>query len=567
MTLDYKKLWGILTFEEKRKSVGMLVLVTLMAFSESIGVVSIMPFLSVLARPEVIHENHILLWLKSQAGLVEDHEFIAFLGILSASLVVLSSAFKTITLHLVNRFTFLLRHSISARLLNKYLNQPYGFFLNNNPSGLSRNVLSEVDQLQNGLIRPLSQLVAQGAVACAMILLLIIYDPMLAISLVTLVGLLYGMIYVLVRKRLKYTGVLRQEANGERFQSCSEVLGGIKDIKITGAGDVYLDRFRRASREYSRHQANAETLSQSPLYMVEVAGYSGLVVLALILMKESGDISQVLPALGLYGFAAYRLLPSVQIMYRGFAQLKFSSATLDAIHQHLMLPNTIGRDSVDVIYPKKEVRLEGITFAYPNSLENPVVRDFNMIIPVNSNVGIVGKSGAGKSTVMDILLGLLQPQSGMLTVDGVVVDSSNIGSWQRSIGYVPQHIYIADTSIIGNIAFGVSPSEVDMRAVEKAARVAQIHDFICDELPEGYFTNVGDRGIRLSGGQRQRLGIARALYRDPPILFMDEATSALDEKTERAVLDEIMSLSGEKTIVFITHSSLSFLDARLFQVG
>lgn len=562
MKSDLKKIWAILTRHERRRTVVMLVLVILMALAETVGVVSIMPFLSVLARPDMVQDNTALAWLYDKFAFSSDQEFITALGIASIVLVVGSSAFKTITLHLVNRFTFLLRHSISARLLSGYLHQPYEFFLTYNPSELSRNVLSEIDQLQNGLIKPVSQLIAQGSVALAMMLLLFFYNPWIAISAAAVIGLMYGVIYLLVRKRLGRTGQARQDANGARFQACNEALGGIKDVKITNAAAAYQDSFNHASREYSRHQANAETLSQSPLYMVETIGYSGLIILALILMRQSNDIGQVLPVLGLYGFAAYRLLPSAQIMYRGFAQLKFSSAALETIHQHLSLPTQTSKPASQPLTPHKEIRLQGIRFAYPTAPDKTVLQDFDLVIPANTSVGIVGKSGAGKSTVMDLLLGLLQPQAGALSVDGIPIDASNIHNWQAAIGYVPQHIYLADTSIAENIAFGVPAGQIDMQAVERAARAAQIHEFIVNELPDGYQSKVGDRGIRLSGGQRQRIGIARALYRDPPVLLMDEATSALDRKTEKKINLALRGLARKKTILLIAHreSSISLCD-------
>ncbi|NLY15918.1 MAG: ABC transporter ATP-binding protein [Gammaproteobacteria bacterium] len=565
MKSDLKKIWAILTRHERRRAVVMMVLVTLMALAETAGVVSIMPFLSVLARPDIVQDNAALSWLYNRFAFNSNQEFITALGIASIVLVVGSSAFKTVTLHLVNRFTFLLRHSISARLLSGYLHQPYEFFLRYNPSELSRNVLSEIDQLQNGLIKPVSQLIAQGAVATAMMLLLLFYNPWIAISAAAVIAVLYGVIYTLVRKRLGDTGKARQAANGARFQACNEALGGIKDVKITQAAETYQHKFNQSSRDFSRHQANAETLSQSPLYMVETVGYSGLIILALILMKQSNDIGQVLPVLGLYGFAAYRLLPSAQIMYRGFAQLKFSSAALDTVHQHLSLPRQASRAASTVLAPQQEIRLQGIRFSYPSAPDKAVLQDFELVIPANTSVGIVGKSGAGKSTVMDLLLGLLEPQAGTLSVDGQVIDSSNIQNWQAAIGYVPQHIYLADTSIAENIAFGVPANQIDMHAVERAAKAAQIHDFISTELPDGYQSRVGDRGIRLSGGQRQRIGIARALYRDPPVLLMDEATSALDSQTEEEVNQAVNMLSGEKTVVIIAHRTNTLANCQVIQ--
>jgi len=554
---DLKKIWATLTLAEQHKSIWMLVLIVLMALAETGGVLSIMPFLSVLGRPDVIHQNHWLQFVYDQFGFHDTRTFLIVLGLASIATVLGSSVFKTIVLHLMNRFIHLLRHSVSARLLARYLHQPYEFFLTRNPSVLSRNVLSEVDQLLFSLIQPLSQLIAQGAVVLAILLLVFLYDPMIALAIVAVVGLLYGTIYGVVRKHLARIGTERQDANAHRFQTCNEVLGGIKDVKVTHAATAYQEKFNRASRQYSRHMAASDTLSQSPLYLVEAVGYSGLIILALVLMLHRGDIAHVLPALGLYGFAAYRLLPSVQIMYRGFAKLKFSSAALEAIHHDLLLPDDNVYDSRAILAPRKEIRLQNVSYTYPTTSNKPVLDHFDLTIPTGTSVGIVGKTGAGKSTLMDILLGLLQPQAGTLYVDDTPIDASNVAAWQHAIGYVPQHIYLADASVAENIAFGVLRKEVDLAAVERAARAAQIHDFIIEELKDGYETPIGDRGIRLSGGQRQRIGIARALYQDPPVLFMDEATSALDAQTEKALNDAIGQLSGKKTIVVIAHKQAS----------
>ncbi|MFT3806897.1 ABC transporter ATP-binding protein [Arenimonas sp.] len=557
MIADLKNIWAVFTPIERRKTLWMMVLVILMAGAETLGVLSIMPFLSVLGRPAVIHENAMLQSLYQRFAFADDRGFTIALGLASIAVVVASSAFKTITLHLINRFVYLQRHSISARLLSRYLHQPYEFFLTRNPSLLGKNVLSEVDQLLVNLIKPVSQMLAQGAVVLAMAILIFYYDPLTATCIVAVLVVLYGGIYTLVRKRLARIGRERQVANGQRYQACNEALGGIKDVQITHSADAYRGKFDRASRLYSRHMATSETLSQSPLYLVEAIGYSMLITVALLLLLRSNDVGHVLPALGLYGFAAFRMLPAAQIIYRGFAKLKFSSASLQSLQRDLNLPEESSPPAAAPLAPQREIRLENIRYAYPSTPDKPVLDDFDLHIPANASIGIAGKSGAGKSTLMDLLLGLLRPQAGRLTVDGVPITASNIAGWQRAIGYVPQHIYLADASVAENIAFGVPRQNIDMQAVERAARAAQIHDFVAAELQNGYDTIVGDRGIRLSGGQRQRVGIARALYRDPPVLFFDEATSALDGQTEEALNEAIRNLSGSKTIVVIAHKETS----------
>jgi ABC-type multidrug transport system fused ATPase/permease subunit len=552
-----KKIWSIFTPAERRKAVRMLVLVVLMAVAETASVLSIMPFLSVLGRPAIIHETPLLLDLYRRLGLTDTRQFIFLLGFASIALVIASSLFKTVTLHVLNRFVHMERHSISTRLLSRYLEQPYEFFLVHNPSILAKNVLSEVDQLLFELVQPLSQLLAQGAVLLAMTLLIFCYDALTAVCIMATLAVLYGTIYVLVRKRLARIGKERQAADGHRYQACNEALGGIKDVKITHATKAYLGHFERASHLFSRHFATNETLAQSPLYLVEATGYTGLIVIALVLLLRSNDIAHVLPALGLYGFAAYRMLPSAQIMYRGLAKLRFASPHLDSIARDLNLPKEPDVKPGNALSLHREIRLDRIRYAYPSAPERWILDGFDLTIPANSSVGIIGKSGAGKSTLMDILLGLLHPQEGVMSVDGVPITADNAADWQRTIGYVPQHIYLSDASVAENIAFGVPRKAIDMAAVERAARAAQIHDFVVGELPQGYDTHVGDRGIRLSGGQRQRVGIARALYRDPSVLLMDEATSALDEQTEQALNEAIRQLSGSKTVVVIAHKEAS----------
>lgn len=535
----------------------MLVLVVLMAAVETVGVISIVPFLSVLSRPGIIDETPSMHYVYQRLRFQNNRDFVFALGLASITMVVVSSAFKTVTQHVLNRFIHFQRHAFSSRLLARYLHQPYEFFLSKNSSGLSKNVLSEIDQLIFELIQPLFQLLAQGAVVLAVALVIFCYNPKLAICILAVLGSLYAAIYSLVRKRLTRIGQERETANGQRYQACFEVLAGIKDVKITHSAPAYLETFERSSRLFSRHLATNDTLSQSPLYIVEAVGYTGLITIALLLLLRTNDVAHVVPALGLYGFAAYRMLPAAQIIYRGVAKLKIASVSLNAIHQDHLLPEEVPATVSSALVLRQEIRLDNIHYAYPTTPDRPVFDDFNLIIPANTSVGIVGKSGAGKSTLMDLLLGLLQPQIGTLSIDGAPINSGNVVAWQRTIGYVPQHIFLADTSVAENIAFGVAKQGIDMHAVERSARAAQIHNFVVNELPQGYDTAIGERGIRLSGGQRQRIGIARALYRDPSVLFLDEATSALDAETEAELNKAIDYLSGHKTVIVIAHKEES----------
>lgn len=548
------QLWEILTPLDKRKLLVVLILVVIMAGIEAIGVVSIMPFLAVLANPTVI-ESNLLLQKISKILLVSDtRQFIVYLGVISLTIVICSTVIKIITQYALYRFSNLQRHYFSTRLLEIYLQQPYEFFIEKNSSNLIKNILSEVDELVRGIIQPILFLIAYSVVILCVIAILVYYDPIMAISTAFILMFFYIIIFLSVKKVLDRIGQSFVEANEMRYQACSEVLGGIKDIIINHAEKQYIEKVDHSSRLYSLHLATKETLGQVPLHIVETIGYGCIIILAITLVISGKEISHILPILGLYGIAAYRMLPAAQNIYRAVSQIKFSQNVFNVIRDEFLLE----REKIDFkpdykLKFEKIIQLENICFSYSSRSDHLVFDDFNLNILKNQSIGIVGKSGSGKSTLMDIMLGLLHPNNGKILIDGVELNQNNIQAWYQIVGYVPQSIYLADKSIAENIAFGLDVEQIDMQAVRLAAQQAQIDEFIVKQLPHAYQTKVGERGVMLSGGQRQRIGIARALYKNPQILFMDEATSALDIETEQAVNEAIQNLSGKKTIVIIAH--------------
>ncbi|KJV41249.1 ABC transporter ATP-binding protein [Acinetobacter brisouii] len=554
MFYSLKELWQILTPLDRRKLFLVLTLVVIMAFIEAAGVISIMPFLAVLSNPAVIETNDLLKKIYQLFSVENNRQFIVYLGFISLFIVVFSAGFKIVSQYALYRFANLQRHYFSTRLLKIYLQQSYEFFIQRNSSVLVKNVLSETDELVWTLIQPALLMVSYGTVIIAMVAILLFYDPVMAVSTAcVLIGFYLG-IYWIVKKRLNQIGSSFTQANTGRYQSCQEALSGIKDVIINHAQQGYMSSFEKDSRTYAQHIATRDTLGQVPLHIIETVGYGCLIILAIVLIVSGKDVSHILPVLGLYGFAAYRMLPAAQNIYRAITQIKFSESVFENIKSEFMLEKTSSfQQSKQSLTFKDAVCLENICFAYPNRSDHLVLRDFNLVIPKNCSVGIVGKSGSGKSTLMDIMLGLLHPQQGKILIDGVELTQDNIAAWYSIVGYVPQSIYLADKTIAENIAFGIALDQVDMQAVYMAAKQAQIHEFVEQQLPQGYMTVVGERGVMLSGGQKQRIGIARALYKDPQILFMDEATSALDQETEQAVNEAIQNLSGQKTMVIIAH--------------
>ena len=557
MLSSLKQLWQILSPLDKRKVIYVFILVMGMAFIESAGVISIMPFLAVLSNPNVVESNSYLKQLYDFTGAANKQNFILYLGFLSLFVVICSTVFKIVTQYAVNRFASLQRHYFSTRLLKTYLQQNYEFFIQRNSATLVKNILSEVDQLIWTMILPALSLMSYGVVLLSMVGILLLYDPLMAIATAFVLGLFYASIYMLVRKKLTQIGQEFTQANKERYQTCQEALAGIKDVMINNAEHGYIKQFEESSRVFARHIATRETLGQVPLNVIETVGYGCLIGLAMLLVVSGKEVSHILPVLGLYGFAAYRMLPAAQNMYRAISQIKFSEQVLSVLKPEFALEKDelkhIEKDSTQYLKFENSIRLENISFAYPNRMESPILNNFSLEVKKNASLGIVGKSGSGKSTLMDIMLGLLFPQQGKVYIDDVELTANNITQWRDLVGYVPQNIYLADKSIAENIAFGVAKIDIDLKRVEFVARQAQIDDFIQSQLPLGYHTLVGERGVMLSGGQRQRIGIARALYKKPQVLFMDEATSALDTETEQAVNEAIQNLNGKMTMVIIAH--------------
>lgn len=544
----------ILTPSERRRGALVVALMLGAALIEVAGIASIAPFLAVLGNPEVVETNSYLARAYAALGFESPRAFLFALGLLALVVLVGTSVFRAGVTYAVTRYTSMRRHAIGRRLLEGHLRQPYAFFLQRNSVDLSKTIFSEVDQFIGSALRPLAELVTYGAVTVAIVVLLLIVDPVLALGVAALIGGFYGLVYGMARRWLDRIGRDRARANRERFKAAAEALGGIKELKLLGREAAYLRGFEAASRRLARHVANSAIVGALPRFLMEAIGFAAVLLLALYLIADSGDLGAVLPVLGLYVFAGYRLLPAAQRIYGAVTSLRFGAAAVDAVVADLnqLPPAPAGAERGERLPIAHAIELRDVSFAYPGA-RDPVLRDVSLTLPANATVGFVGATGAGKSTLIDLILGLLEPSEGRVLVDGTPLGPETVRAWQRGIGYVPQHIFLADDTVARNIAFGVADGALDREAVERAARMAQLHDFITDELPHGYDTVIGERGVRLSGGQRQRLGIARALYHDPQLLVLDEATNALDQETEAAVMRAIEDLSGQKTILMIAH--------------
>ena len=551
------KLLALLTPAERKRAGVLMGMMLMMAFLEMLGVASILPFMAVLANPGVVQTSAVLnaaFTISRQIGIETNEQFLFALGVLVFVLLVTSLTFKALTTYAQTRFAHMREYSISKRLVEGYLQQPYSWFLNRHSADLGKTILSEVGAVIGNGIAPMMTLMAQSTVALALLILLVIADPLLALSVGVALGLAYAGVFAVMSGWLKNLGKARIKANQERFTAVSEAFGAAKEVKVGGLEQTYVQRFAKPAEIFAKGQATAQVISQLPRFALEAIAFGGMLLVILYLIAKSGSFSGALPIIALYALAGYRLMPALQQIYHAFTQLRFAGPAVDALHQDLssLHTNDAQHGQLSPLPLTQAITLNQVSYRYPNALQ-PALKGIDLTIPARSTVGFVGATGSGKTTTVDVILGLLEPQDGALKIDGQPITAANRRHWQRAIGYVPQHIYLADDSVAANIAFGMNTNDIDQTAVQRAAKIANLHEFVSNDLPLGYATTVGERGVRLSGGQRQRIGIARALYHNPQVLILDEATSALDNLTEQAVMEAVNNLGHDITIILIAH--------------
>jgi len=380
-------------------------------------------------------------------------------------------------------------------------------------------------------------------------------------------GGVYFIIYIASRRKLSYIGLERTKANKKRYKLLKESFMGIKDITLLGRQEYFISKFSHALKRFSKLSKKAKLISQAPKFFVDSLAFGGLFSLALYVVWSNKGVEQFIPLATLYAIAGYRILPAFQNITRSLASLRFNWKSLEIIAEDLNAASAKNDNQINIVPIKafNKLTLDDITYRYPGSSQ--VIFDhLSLTIHKHQSVGFVGHTGAGKSTLADIILGLLPVTGGQVLIDDTSLTHENTASWQEKTGYVPQQIFIADDTVLRNIAFGIDDDKIDLSRVVEAARAANIHDFIINELDDAFNTRLGERGIRLSGGQRQRIAIARALYRNPDILVFDEATSALDNETEKSINQSIRSLSGRKTLIIIAHRLNTVKDCDIIYV-
>lgn len=556
----WRNVWQLLDVSERRNALKVIAIAVIAAAASTIMVGSIVPFLAVLADPSKIHDEPYLAWAYHTFGITSDYQFLAFLGAGVLVVIVLGMSIQLLRIYAVARFAMMRVHSFSRRLMASYLGQPYEYFLNRHSGELGTRVLAEAQEVVLRFLLPATEFITAIITIVALLGLLFWIDPMVTFAALTILGATYGLTYGLSRMRLNRLGKQRAEQNAERFRLVTEAFGGVKDIKLLGREAAYIDRFSTPSFRMADALARVQVLSQMPFHIIQTVALAGIIILCFALLDpvafaEKTALPSILPLLGVFAFAGQRLMPELGRLYRAAAAIQFGRAAIDMIYDDLVAgqgQRALVRVPPPALGLRQELRLEDVNYRYP-AAEGAGISEISLNVRAGEKIGVVGGTGAGKTTLADLILGLLNPQSGRLTSDGVVISDDNLRAWQQTVGYVPQEIFLSDASISENIALGISLSEIEMERVTHAARAAQIDTFVREELPQGYETAVGERGVRLSGGQRQRIGIARALYHDADLIVFDEATSALDNLTESEVMDAISTLPGDKTVLIIAH--------------
>lgn len=553
----FSKIIFLITPHERKFLLLLILMIVIMSLLEMIGVASIFPFMSVIANPDIIETNIILKKIFDYSkifGVTNYQHFLFFFGIFVFLLLVTSLFFKAFTTYAQARFCQMREYTISKRFVEGYLNQPYSWFLSRHSSDLGNTILSEVGIVVGRGIVPMMEIISKGFVTIAILTLLIMVDPKLALTVFFFIGLSYGIIYKFSNRYVNRLGKENLKSNKLRFNIISEAFSAIKQIKLKGLEHTYLKNYSNSAQTFARNQTTALIISQLPRFFLEAIAFGGIMLMLLYLIIKKEGFNNALPLISLYIFAGYRLLPAMQQIYHSLINLTFVGPSLERLYNDIaILRKPFNQNqSQDVFLFKKSIVLKKICYNYPNQIRT-ALKDISIEIPYKAKVALIGPTGSGKTTVIDIILGLLEAQSGTLEVDGKVITKQNLKSWQRLIGYVPQHIYLSDDTITANIAFGVDPNFINQKVIENVSKIANLHNFVENELPKKYQTLIGENGVRLSGGERQRIGIARALYHQPKVLILDEATSSLDNQTEQAIIDALSNLKEDVTVIMIAH--------------
>lgn len=547
------QLWRHLSRRRRRQFGMVLGLMLISTFAEVVSLGAVLPFLGILTSPDSVFRHPTVAYIAQEWGVTSADQLVLPLTIAFVTAALLSGAIRLLLLWASTRLAFSSGADLGIEVYRRTLYQPYWVHVARNSSEVISGITKKVDSVVFYVLMPVLTLLSSTVLLIAITLVLIAIDPLVALVATIGFGISYGLIAWMSRRRLHRSSQRIAYEQTRLVRALQEGLGGIRDVLLDGTQPVYCEVYRQADRPLRQAQSYIVFNGGSPRFAMEALGTVLIAVLAYGLSRQVGGIAAALPVLGALALGAQRLLPALQQGYAAWANITASHASLADTITLLdqPLPAEVLQPVPAPLSFCDAVQFDAVRFRYKN--DGPwVLDDLNLTIPKGARMGFVGRTGSGKSTMLDLLMGLLTPTEGGLLVDGQAVSGNRLRAWQRTIAHVPQIVFLADTTLAENIAFGIRRDAIDMQRVQQAARQAQIADFI-ESRPEGYDAFVGERGIRLSGGQRQRIGIARALYKQASVLVFDEATSALDNATEQSVMDAIEGLNRDLTILLIAH--------------
>jgi len=559
------KIWHILSSSEKRTAIFIFFMMIIGMVLETLGIGLVIPAITLFTQGDIIQKYPELKPFYNFLG-SPTHTTLVKWGLFSLLLVYfVKNLFLAFLIWRQTKFVNMVGAQISQKLYSIYLRQPYAFHLKNNSALLLRNVYNEVGVFM-GAITAFMTILSESLVLIALCVMLFVIEPLSALIVLVVIGLSAGAFYHFTRNQVKKWGQERQCHEGFRIQHLQQGLSGVKDVLLLGREDSFINEYKLHNVKSASIEQMISTLQQMPRLWLEVLAIIGLVTMVLVMLAQGYKTEFILPVLGFFAIAAFRLMPSANRILGAVQSVRFDLPVINVLFHEMQLPVLNKHfDKSPRLKFKHKLELQSVSFLY-EAANHHVINDISLNIMQGESVGIVGSSGAGKSTLVDIILGLLQPTKGEVLVDGYNM-INHLRGWQNNIGYVPQSIYLTDDTLRCNVAFGLAKEDINENAVMSAIKAAQLEDFV-KELPDGLDTKVGERGVRLSGGQRQRIGIARALYHDPSVLVLDEATSSLDTETEKGVMESVNALHGSKTIIIVAHRLTTVVNCdRLYKLN
>ena len=547
----------LLTPTQRKQFYLLQVQVIIMSFAEIVSIVSIVPFMTIVGDPSVLEKDNLLSILFLKSNIDDPYEFIFYLGFIVLATLAIATLVSMFITWRLTMFANKVGIEIGDRLYTYYLNQDWLFHTIGNSSNLTKKIANETTRVTSEILVPLMLMNSRIILTFFIIFIMFLHDPFVLMIILLVFSLSYIILFKFIRQRLFINGKNISNMFLERFKLMNEGFGGIKEVLLLGRSNYFKERFNKAGNILSHSLGTNRAMEKTPRYFMEWLGFTIIIVLVLYLLKTSqGNLGIILPVLSAYALAGMKLLPALQQIYHSIAQVKGNISAYETIQEDLKNSNaTETSQKVETnqqVWSKhNEINLKNITFNYPDKA-NPAIENISLTIKPNTTVGFVGTTGSGKSTLIDIILGLIKPKQGEIAIDGTPLTKKNLRMWQNKIGFVPQTIFLTEDTIAENITFGIPQDLIDYVQIKKVLKLAHLEEWV-SQLEKGVYTKVGERGVQVSGGQKQRIGIARALYNEADVLVFDEATSALDGITEKNIMNAINKFTGQKTLIIIAH--------------